>query len=581
ASRASVRDSFHFLILASLFTPLVSDSARAQVRSETGVMIPLRDGVKLATDITWPEAPGRYPVLLARTPYSKAGLQLPDWAKYFASRGYVFAVQDTRGKFASEGKFEFFTPDGKDGFDTIEWLAKQPWSNGKVGTLSLSYLGTVQWLAAREHPPHLVCMAPTAPAGRWLDELPYAGGAFNQQFALHWLSENAGRPSELPNTKGIDWAKVLAHRPLLTADSVLGKKMPVYRDWLEHPLDGPFWSRIRFSAKDFAAITIPTLTTTGWYDGDQPGALNYWRGLMANAPDRSRHFLMIGPWLHIQTFAGGAAKVGDTDLSPASIVDNKAIHLAFFDWCLKGTTPKFDAPRAQVYITGANTWRTFDTYPPSVAAPKKLYLASGGRANTLTGDGRLTWTAPADSPPDHLTFDPKNPVPGDYEEQGLDRTKLQQRPDVLVYTSEAMKEPLEIIGNVQVSLEVASDALDTDFTAILSDVRPDGKAVKLGPAIGIRRARYRNGYTKEELLTPGKAATVPIELFDIGHSFQPGHRIRLEISSSATPAFNPNQNTGNPVATDTVWKVAHQTIYHDRSRLSSMTLPVVSASAVP
>lgn len=567
-----------FPLLAALtFSAL---PVKAQVRSEFGVMIPMRDGVRLAADVWLPETPGRYPVLLARTPYLKTTLGLNEWARYFASRGYVFVVQDVRGRGDSEGKFEFFFGDGKDGYDTIEWLAKQRWANGRVGTLSLSYLGTVQWLAAREHPPHLVCMAPTAAAGRWFEEIPYLGGAFAMGFALNWINSVSGRIDQGPTAESVDWDKVMAHRPLLTSDSVMGRKMPLYRDWLLHPTTGSYWDRLRFTPKDFAGITIPTLTTTGWFDGDQPGALFYWRGLMANASNRDRHFLLAGPWLHIETFRGGSTKIGEMEFSPESIVDTKAIHLAFFDWCLKGTSSRFDAPRARVYVTGANVWRSFDSYPPAESAPRRLYLTSGGKANTSGGDGKLTWE-PADAPPDTFTYDPKNPVPGTLENWGQDRREIQHRPDVLVYTTEALSEPLEIIGGIVVDVQAATDARDTDITAVLSDVGPDGRALKLGPMIGIRRGRYRNGYSREELLTPGKTENYRIELFDLAHRFEPGHRVRLEISSSAAPFFNPNQNTGNPIATDTVWKVAHQTIYHDRAHPSSITLPVMGRKGQP
>lgn len=553
--------------------------AAAQVRSEFGVMIPMRDGTRLAADVWLPEAPGRYPVLLARTPYMKTGLGLRHWAHYFASRGYVVAVQDTRGRGDSEGTFDAFFGEGKDGYDTIEWLAAQPWSNGRVGMLGPSYLGTAQWLAARERPPHLVCMAPTASAGRWFEELPYMGGAFMQQVALAWVNEVSGRIDQEANLEYLDWARVLAHRPLLTADSVLGRTMPLYREWLTHSTTGPYWDRLRFTPRDFAAIDIPTLTVTGWYDGDQPGALFYWRGMMdgmmADAPNRDRHFLIVGPWRHIEAFRGGSTKVGDSEFSPDSVVDTQAVHLAFFDGCLKGANPGLDSPRVRIYVTGANVWRTFDTYPPPAASLRKVYLTSGGRANSSAGDGRLGWEPAADSPPDRFTFDPGNPVPGNLDDWGSDRQAVQRRDDVLVYTSDVLKEPLEVIGSVFVNLQAASDARDTDFTAVLSDVGPDGRALMLGPLVGIRRARYRYGYDREELLKPGEVEDFRIELFDIAHSFAAGHRIRLEISSSAAPLYSPNQNTGNAVATDTEWKVAHQTIYHDRARASVLTLPVM------
>lgn len=567
--------------LLSLILLASAESARGQVRAEYGVMIPLRDGVRLASDVWRPEAPGRYPVLLTRTPYQRTGHHLVRWARYFATRGYAVVVQDTRGRGDSEGSFEFFAGDGKDGYDVIEWLAKQPWSSGRVGMFGLSYLGTVQWLAAKERPPHLACIAPTAPGGRWFDEMPYLGGAFALEWAVGWAHGVSGRIQQAPNLEGTDWGRVLAHRPILSADSVLGRVNPIYRGWLTHPTSGPFWSRMEFTAPDFAAIEIPTLTTTGWYDADQPGSLHYWRGLMEHARNRSEHFLMIGPWEHTQTFQEATTKVGLNEFSPESVVDNKAIHAAFFDWCLKRAAPAFAVPKAQVYVTGADAWRTFDQYPPAASAPTKFYLASSGRANTRSGDGRLAAGSPADSPPDRFTYDPRNPVPASMADQAIDRQKLQDREDVLVYTTDVLREPVEIIGKVTVELHAATDARDTDFTAILSDVGPDGRAIQLGPRIGIRRARYRNGYAREELLTPGKVETFPIELFDIAHQFKPGHRIRLEVSSSAAPYYNPNQNTGNPVATDTVWRVARQVIHHDKARPSAITLPVMPSPSVP
>ena len=555
-------------------------TAHAPVRADYGVMIPLRDGVRLASDIWRPEAPGRYPVLLTRTPYMRTNHQLPTWARYFAERGYVVVTQDTRGRGDSEGTFEFFAGDGPDGYDVIEWLAKQPWSNGRVGMFGLSYLGTVQWLAAKERPPHLACMAPTAPGGRWFDEIPYLGGAFAQEWAINWSFGVTGRMQQGTQLEGTDWAKIHAHRPLLTADSVLGRVNPTYRSWLEHPTAGAFWQRMEYSARDFASIDIPTLTTTGWFDADQPGSMFYWRGLMANAKDRAKHWLMIGPWDHMGTFQGATDSIGKLRFTPESVIDNKARHVAFFDWCLKQSAASFAAPRAQVYVTGANVWRTFDQYPPAASSPTQFFLASGGRANTRKGDGRLVSGAAADSPPDSFTFDPRRPVPGSMSDNAIDRGQVQDRADVLVYSTEVLTEPLEIIGKVMVELQAATDARDTDFTAILSDVQPDGTPIQLGARTGIRRGRYRNGYTKEELLTPGKVETFPIELFDIAHQFKPGHRLRLEISSSAAPYYNPNQNTGNPVATDTEWRVARQVIHHDRARPSSITLPVVPRGAV-
>jgi putative CocE/NonD family hydrolase len=270
--------------------------------------------------------------------------------------------------------------------------------------------------------------------------------------------------------------------------------------------------------------------------------------------------------------------MGEMTFTPDSIIDRTAQHLAFFDHYLKGATPQFDQPRVKVYLTGSNEWLEFPDYPPPQAQAKPLYFHSGGKANTLLGDGTLSWSPPKKEPPDTYTYDPKKPVEFGMGEEmnAVDNRLVEIRRDVLVYTSDELTEPLSILGPVSVELHAASDARDTDFTAKLLDVTPDGKAVNLGPeGMGIRRARYRNGYAKEELLTPDKPEKFPIELFDIGHTFLPGHRIRVEISSSASPLFNPNQNTGNPVATDTEWKSANQTVFHEKDLPSHILLPVL------
>lgn len=509
-----------------------SAQAQAQTRHIFGAKVPMRDGVRLAADIWLPKAVGRYPVLIARTPYMRTGLSLGAWGEYFARQGYVFISQDTRGRGDSEGVFDAFVNEGRDGYDTIEWAANQPWSNARVGTLGLSYLGLVQWLAARLHPPHLVCMAPTAAAGRWFEEIPYMGGAFSSSFALSWANETSGRIEQSENAEGVDWKSVWSHRPLISADSLVGRRLPLYRKWLAHPTLDAYWQSIRYTPTDFAAITIPTLTVTGWFDGDQPGAIFYWRGLMSNARSREQHYFVAGPWRHVETFRGGSTKVGEMEFSPQSVIDTKALHLSFFDWCLKQSSARFDAPHARVYVTGANAWRSDDAYPPSAAMTRTFYLASNGHANTASGDGRLVSEA-SDSPTDHFTFDPRDPVPHDFESWGSSRAEVQRRPDVLVFSSEALTAPLDAIGSVAVDLFAATDGRDTDFTAALSDVAPDGSTRLLGPFVGIRRARYRNGYAREELVPPDHVERYRIELFDITHRFDAGHRIRVEISSSA------------------------------------------------
>ncbi|MEO8450335.1 MAG: CocE/NonD family hydrolase [Gemmatimonadota bacterium] len=538
-----------------------------------GVRIPMRDGIRLVANIWVPDTVGKHPTILFRTPYDKTAQFRRYKAAEYVKRGYAVVIQDTRGRGDSEGDFNFYFPEAKDGYDTIEWIAAQPWSNGRVGTDGGSYLGTVQWLAAREKPPHLACMIATAPSGRIFDEIPYEGGAFRMDWALPWLNGVAGRVDQGELAETVAWDSVFARRPLTLMDTASGRPLALYQAFLKHSTFDDYWKPIQFAPADFAKITIPTLTVTGWYDGDQPGALSYWDGLEKAAPSPSSHFLIIGPWVHAHTYMGGERKIGEIQFDSTSILPIQQIRLAFYDWCLKGTAKSFDAPRTRTFVTGINRWRTFDKYPATGTTIKAFYLHSGGSANTIDGDGRLSLEKPGAEPPDQFTYDPKKPVPA--MPTARDHRAVERRSDVLVYTSEPLTDTLEVLGRVFVELEAATDGKDTDFTAKLLDVYPDGRAIALGPhAGGVRRARYRNGYLKEELLTPNQPTKFSIELFDIGHGILPGHRLRVEISSSASPFYSPNQNTGNPVATDTEWRVARQTVFHEGARMSRLLLPI-------
>ena len=566
---------------AALVIAATAMPSSAQVRRMFDVRTPMRDGVELSGDVWMPAEGGPFPTIIIRTPYLKTmaigDFTLAGWATYFAERGYAVVMQDVRGRGDSDGDFDFFFQEGEDGYDTIEWMAAQPWSNGDVCTAGVSYLGTDQWLAAREHPPSLKCMVATAAAGRWMHELPYYGGAWMMSWALDWINGTSGRNMQTANAAGIDMDSVYWHRPLLTQDDAMGRDMPLFNDFLENSTMNEYWNRLHFTEEDFRGLDLPVLHVTGWFDGDQPGAMFYWDGMMAHSPAADEQYLLSGPWGHAETFIGGTLEVGEMTFKPESIVDNMAEHLAFFDHYLKGSADSYDQPRARVYVMGAEEWREFDQYPPADAQPTDLFLSSGGRANSIAGDGALSWSPPEDdSPPDRFTFDPQRPVPAALGvlPSGEDRTPLHRRDDVLVYTSEVIEEAVEIVGKVVIEFHAATDARDTDFVANIMDVYPDGRAVKLGPITGVVRARYRNGFDREELLTPGEVARYEIDLGHIAHSFEPGHRIRIDMTSSAYPHVAPNQNTGNPVATDTEWNTARQIIHHSREYPSRIILPV-------
>lgn len=605
------------------------------VKTIFGQETPMRDGVKLISDIWLPQEDLNYPVIMIRTPYgrSAAYMNYTGMGDYFARNGYVFMVQDVRGKGDSQGSFNFLFQEGQDGYDSIEWAANQSWSNGKVGMMGFSYMGADQWLAAREKPPHLVCIVPTAATGRYMEEIPSIGGVFYMGWALPWTLANNGRTTDL-NTQNLNWTPLFNHSPLLTADEATGTQIPLYRQFLEHPTLDDYWKRLQFTDQDFANINLPTLTTCGWFDADQSGALFYWNGLKRNST-QSDQYLIIGPWIHSGTFEPAAqlSQIGDLPV-PGAQRDVLATHRAFFDYYLKNSTSStanssgnnsnvlnnsntsdnnsntnnsnvtnstghLNFPRATVYITGLSKWINLTNYPPEDMKITPLYLNSGGQANTLNGNGFLEWkltsSAAANNSStlnsttnfnstfssDSYTYDPANPRPLTLGGFAVNSISTENRSDVLIYTTPSLKEPVMILGPVAVDLYAASDAKDTDFVARLMDVYPNGTTINLGAyeSGGSIRARFRQGFDREILLEPGKIEKYRIELFDMGHVFLPGHRIRLEISSSAYPILHPNPNTGNPIATDTQQQVAHQTIYHDSEHPSSVLIPVIPSNS--
>ncbi len=553
------------------------------------IRVPMRDGVELSTDIVMPAAEGKYPIILIRTPYDNAavgtsvltadGKGLLQMGDYFAKNGYAFVVQDTRGRGDSDGEFNYQFPEGEDGYDTIEWLAGQLWADGGVCTMGVSYLSKLQWLAARELPPHLKCMAPTD-AGLGPMEPGYVGGAFKAR-RLGYFVVMGGRTMQSASAAAQDWDKIYRHRPLIEADSLTGwGKLKHYRNFLKHNTLDDYWLKMAYSPEDYKKVNIPILQVTNWFYEAHTSTQLMWKEMHEYNGTNDDHFLIVGPWTHIQSFMGGGLKLGELSFTPDSIIDTWETHLRFFDRYLKGKTDKFVDHKVQVYLTGANEWRYYDSYPAPGTESVKFYMGGEGPANSLYGAGTLGGKAKGKQKPDHFTFDPKRPIVYAGTEKGdigSDQRPYERRDDMLVYTSEALAEPLEVLGNVKVELYAASSAKDTDFTASLVDVYPDGRAVVMGtPQRGIIRARFRGGMEKEVLLTPGKAEKYTIDLGHVGHVFRPGHKIRLDVSSSAFPYFTVNPNTGNPIATDTAEPiVAEQTVYHDKKRPSALILPVL------
>jgi uncharacterized protein len=545
--------------------PVVESPA---VRQIFGAETPARDGALLVSDIYLPSTPGPHPVVLFRSPYQRNEditdrASLVKLAHRYAHAGIGFVHQDTRGRGDSGGAHDFFASDGRDGFDTIEWIARQPWSNGQVAMLGGSYRATVQWLAARERPPHLTCLLSQAPGGEWFQTVPYNGGAFQMEWSLSYLNLTSGRLNNGVSASLTDWDKVFAYRPLIDQDLVMGRRLEDRRTFLAHPTHDEFWQRLDISEQDFAAITLPVLHISGWFDSQLPTATSYWNSMQAHSPARASQYLLIGPWVHAETRSGGSEKLGDLARGPGSIVDIDALSLRWFNACFKGTTASFDLPRARVFLTGANVWRDLPAYPDLKAKAQSIYLRAGNR---------LDWRKPGSEAPDTFAFDPRDteaaPPPMRFR-------AAPTRADTLVYTTQPMLKPLAILGAVDIELHAATSARDTDFAAVLYDVDSQGRALPLVFKTAVLRTRYRQGFDRQVLMTPGRPEVLTLKLFDAGHVVLPGHALRIEVSSHA-PGTNPNQGSGKDIATDMEWHTADQTIFHDSRHASRIILPVIS-----
>ena len=563
---------------------------------EHGARIRMRDGVTLAADVATPGAPARSPTILELTPYGRGpdGINYRNELDYWVEHGYAFVIVDTRGQGDSEGDFEFFTREGEDAHDVIAWIGEQPWSNGRVSMRGSSYTGTNQLYAAREQPPYLRCITPSASARGPMDDLPYQGGALRFDWALTWPAALSDSAVEVPTV--LPWQDLLQHRPLATADElVFGRPLALYRRFLEHPRLDDHWRRIQLSERDYARIAVPSLSFTGWFDGTLPGTLAHYQGMQAHSPSVDKHFLIIGPWEHMTAPDGGhsyltgepVTRVGDLELPEDALLPGQEITRQFLDWCAKGEG-EFSLTAVNIYLTGSHRWIELADYPPPQMTVRPLFLHSAGAANGLRGDGALRWDQPGELPVDSYAYDPLNPFPSGVREadgswrslasQPVDISGWLDRADVLTYVTAPLTEPLSIAGNVSLVLWASSDAPDTDFTSLIEDLGPDGRAVKLGPKFGGQtRARFRNGYEIEEPLVPGEPTEFRIDYSDVGHTFLSGHRIRISVTSSAYPWIYPNPNTGNPIATDTEPpRPAHQRVFHDASRPSRLLLPVLS-----
>jgi len=559
-----VRDGFE--ALASAATPADPLLSRPEhdwlLRDE--VMVPMRDGVHLATDIYLPDGKGPWPAILVRTPYKKEMSELQ--AKYYARRGYVFAIQDCRGRFASEGEWTPFFHEPEDGYDTIEWLAAQGFCNGRVGMIGASYLGWVQWWAARERPPHLVTIVPNvAPPDPWYN-IPYEYGCFFLTGAIWWanvLDQEATADLSGQAMRRVmeeDYEEKLRRLPVIDLDEiVLGHRSPYWRSWIAHPDNDAWWDRASF-LEHLAELDIPVFHQSGWFDGDGIGSkLNY----QALAPyGRALQKLVIGPWGHTDT---ATRRTAGTDYGPEAVVDLQQEYLRWFDRWLKGVDNGIDKePLVRLFVTGSNHWLAGDRYPLEATRFQKWYLRSGGVLSPRPPDGA--------EEPDRYSYDPGEPTPSPLMDEEV-RETLQERQDLLIYRSPPLEKPLTIAGPLTAVLHAATDARDTDWFLRFAVEDAEGEIRYL--AEGRIRARYRKSHARPELLEPGEVFAYTIDCWQTGVTVVTGERLRVEVASAAFPLFSRNLNTGGHNETETEYVVAHQVIYHDALRPSHLLLPVI------
>lgn len=558
--------AFAFLLLQAAETP---------VRLEYDVRVPMRDGLSLSADITRPVGPERVPIILVRTPYDNGSANHVAEGKRWARRGYAYVVQDVRGRGESDGTFYPLVTEADDGYDTVEWLAKQPWSNGRVGMMGGSYLGWVQMYAAVKKPPALKALIPIVTPPDPDRNFPVQFGAYGPA-TLSWLAAVSGKTMQ--DISQHDLRKVYGHLPLYEADRLLGRTLTAWRDWLDHPIRDSYWEAQSFQAalKD---VDLPMLHVSGWYDDVLVGTTeNY--AIMRSKPHQ---FMVIGPWGH-QVNRG--RKIGAIDFGPAAVINLDSLYHRWFDRWLKETPngAERDTP-VRIFVMGENRWRDERSWPIERTRYVRYYLKSRGNANSRFGDGRLDTLPPGDGPPDRYRADPADPFPfvtdDAFSQIGGpdDYREVERRRDVLVYSTAPLTVPLEVCGPLTVSLHAASSARDADWATKVLAVRPDGFALRLND--GVVRARFRHGRDKEILLEPGRVEQYQIDNWSTCITLQRGWRLRLEVASHAFPKFDRNMQTGGPIGKETRGVVAEQTVYHDAERPSYLLVPVVPRTPLP
>jgi len=538
----------------------------------------MRDGTVLRADVYRPDTDARVPAIVNRTPYDRSNGMVPSAGidpERAMEAGFAFVCQDVRGRFASEGRFSPFVHEPHDGYDTVEWAAAQPWCSGAVGMAGRSYAAAAQWLAAAEQPPHLEALFPVVIGSDFFDGWIYQGGAFQLGFNLFWaLLVDAPREAARA-------AAHARHLPLATMPVLRDHgRAPFYFEWLEHATDDDFWRRLNVSRR-YGRVTVPCFNITGWYDVFAGGTLaNFTRMRAEGGSEAARRGqrLLVGPWGHGGSY-GPYPDHGYPVFAPGDAVDLAEVQLRFFARHLRDERNGLDdEPPVRIFVMGENVWRDEHEWPLARTRYSPWYFhAAGG----------LSDAPPAEETPDEYLYDPRDPAPtvgGPTSLPALlfgissgphDQRRVEERADVLTYTTAPLERALETTGPLHVLLYAATSAPDTDFVAKLTDVGPDGESRIL--AEGILRARFREGLADPRPVPPGRVLAYRIDLAATSHVFAAGHRVRVAVTSSSFPRFDRNANTGHALGVDGPedLRPARQTVFHDRDRPSHILLPVI------
>ncbi len=614
-SRLFVRSFLHLLAASLLLTTVQAQSPASDLVIETNLMVPMRDGVKLATDVYRPAGDvTKLPVILTRSPYNKSGSK--KHGEYFASHGYVFVAQDTRGRYASEGVWHWMTDDAPDGVDCAKWIIAQPWSDGKIGMIGTSYVGGTQHAMALAKAPGLATVIPVDAVSNGGVQSMRNSGAFEMRF-WNWIMLNGGKGSNAAQDPGTETVlkemadnrlSYIANLPLRKGTTPL-KLAPEYEDWLinamRHGANDEFWAQNNIIDHSADYKDMPVYLVGGWYDSWAGNTTTNFRTLTPVL--KSDVYLIMGPWIHGQQAKSthGMADFGDE----AAIADELAWRLEWYDHTLKGKDNSVGkaapfATKVRYFTMGkgdghktdkgllfhGGEWHDSTVWPPADVKPTPFYFGSDGALSTKKQEGKSSYT-----------FDPKLPVPtiggnissgdgimlqGAWDQRGgphvwnwTQPLPLSSRNDILVFQTEPLSDDLEVTGELEVKLWVSSDCVDTDFTAKLVDVYPPSTdwpgGFDLNIADGICRARFRDSLKEEKLMEPGKIYPLTVRLYPTSNVFKKGHRLRVDLSSSNFPRFDVNPNTGEPLQQHRSVKTAINTIHHDADHPSHILLPVM------